>query len=173
MARKKLELLGQWTILATCALQETSAANPQGAVWSVLISFSLCFSQEMLRLMFPISLALRLWWLLPRKDSPGRAPPPYLSEWVVEPFTPLKGSSQGSGGRERGRGDPICLLFPKWYHIRAEQKLSCFSHKVIQHAGENVKMYNHVVRRRGSHLIISCNIFYVSWENWLLEFEFR
>lgn len=33
-------------------------------------------------------------------------------------------------------------------------------------------MYNRMARKTETHLIIFCNIFHMSWENLVLEFEF-
>lgn len=148
---------------------EKSAANLQGVMPSMLIFFS-CFSPVTWRLMSPISLASRRWWLLPRKGTPGGlySFSPFSEGLWPLPKTPVTVGMEG----KRCWMNPISFLFPKLCPVRAEQNLSCFSHKVIGRAWECVKMCTCMVRKRGSHLIKLCSIFYRSWENWVLEFEF-
>ena len=88
---------------------------------------------------------------------------------MAQPFTSPGSSGQNTDGKERGCARAPFLSVSKT--VRAAQT-SCFNHEVLEHAAENVKMSNSMVRKRGSYLIMFCNIFCMSQENWLLEFKF-
>lgn len=140
-----------------CPEREVSCESTGSRVGTFISFFSpLCFPQATWRLMFPISLALPLWWSLPREDTPGTAlPSASLREGLspsLLPKAPLRTGTGGEGPSVGEGGNPASVLFPKLSHVGAEQKLNCFYHKVTQHAGEGIKMYNHVIRKRGSHL---------------------
>lgn len=146
MAQKELELLRKWAMmLATCSLQETPRRVRREPCRRLNLS-SVFFLQATWRSMFPISLALPLWWSLLREDTPGTAGLALL-------FREGLSSGLGQGWERNGRGGAQALFsFPKTLPCRGWTETQLLLSSSHTKAGGDVKTFNHTGRNQGSHL---------------------